>query len=167
MSEYTITHPQFWRDRLKSAIKQGEIHRAIFDCSQSDWDGIQEATKKIIHETIPHDARILDAGCGIGSLIECLGERDEEKYTGVDIFPDLLAIARIYYPKYLFVKDDIRDLVTTKNKTYDFVVARSIFGMFELYVGQRESDRIKRELIRVGRHLLILDYPEPDKYKII
>ncbi len=74
------------------------------------------------------DARVLDVGCGFGDLYGYLRERgaDGVRYTGVDINPSLLAVARERYPDARFVEADF--LAGGFTEPADFVFTSGMFN---------------------------------------
>lgn len=74
----------------------------------------QEYRFAIVNSHIPlHGASILDIGCGFGDLIDYCNAHNltTTSYTGWDINPDLLEVAREKHPLQKF---DLVDLSTTK-----------------------------------------------------
>ena len=65
---------------------------------------VQEAqyaqTKKFLKDKLPQDKSVLDYGCGVGRLSELF---NPELYTGIDISPEMLKIARKTHPEYTFL----------------------------------------------------------------
>ena len=54
--------------------------------------------------------RILDVGCGSGRLANVLKEYNYIKYTGIDITPSYIELAKMTFPKYAWQVGDCRDL---------------------------------------------------------
>ncbi|MHB8836601.1 MAG: class I SAM-dependent methyltransferase [Candidatus Methylomirabilia bacterium] len=74
---------------------------------------------------------VLDFGCGKGDLCGFLRERGVScAYTGVDLHPDLIALAKRKHPGAQFVARDIEE--EPLGMTFDVVVA---CGVFNLRVG--------------------------------
>jgi len=54
------------------------------------------------------NASILDVGCGVGHLVEYLIEIEYRgNYIGIDTLPEMVMIAREYYPNWKFQESDI------------------------------------------------------------
>jgi len=67
---------------------------------------------------------VLDYGCGTGSLYPFLKQKfNGAKYTGIDISPDMLKVAKESYPDGKFIEADGENL-PFKNKTFDLVIVR-------------------------------------------
>lgn len=86
--------------------------------------------------------KILDVGCGFGDLYFFLLKRGiKVNYTGYDISPKIIELARKNYPK---LKLEIKDiLVDSVNEKFDYVFSSGIFNY-------RISNNLKfaREMIR-------------------
>ena len=65
-------------------------------------------------------ASLLDVGCGTGDLAGYMQERDLKSYTGMDIFPMSLDLARMKYPASEFIADDF--LAHDFKQKYTYVV---------------------------------------------
>ena len=74
-----------------------------------------------------HGARLLDLGCGTGSFFDHLRERDVEvDYTGYDISPELIEVARARHPDARFHVCDVqRDGI---GGSFDYIVASQVFN---------------------------------------
>jgi len=74
---------------------------------------------------------LLDFGCGTGDFLGFLRSRGIDcAYTGVDIHPDLIALARGKHPEAEFLARDIEE--EPLGRTFDVVLA---CGVFNLRVG--------------------------------
>jgi cyclopropane fatty-acyl-phospholipid synthase-like methyltransferase len=63
---------------------------------------------------------VLDVGCGLGDLYTFLKKQNMHvEYTGIDIVPDFINLARIQFPTRHF---ECKDIFTVSEK-YDYVVA--------------------------------------------
>jgi predicted TPR repeat methyltransferase len=90
----------------------------IYDsCKSSFWDKYCE----LIHPHLEVDTSyILDLGCGTGLAIDYLS-CTADRYLGVDLSPDMLAIAREKHPDYNFVLTSI--LTIDFPQKFDFVLS--------------------------------------------
>ena len=71
---------------------------------------------------------LLDFGCGKGDLYGFLRDRGVPcAYTGVDIHPDLIALARSKHPGAEFLARDIEE--EPLGRTFDVVVACGVFNL--------------------------------------
>lgn len=156
-----VESPEFWKMRVRSAFARGGmLHQAILDDSYDLWAYSQGETAGIIRNHLTAGVSVLDAGCGYGALLDCLEEvKLEVRYTGVDISPDLIDLARERYPGRAFQVADLRKLPFSDG-AFDWAVCRSVQGMIRLNVGQEAWDQMEAELRRVARRLLLIGYPE-------
>jgi SAM-dependent methyltransferase len=70
---------------------------------------------------------VLDAGCGRGDFLQYLRERDfSGRYSGVDLVPELIEVARTRYPDVTLIAADILD-PDLALEPHDYVVAAGLF----------------------------------------
>ena len=150
---------EFWRRRIFESIATGKmLHQIIYDDSYDLWKYIQGETGGDLKRLILPGSRVLDAGCGYGALLCCFQEAKlKVDYTGVDISPDLLELARYRYPDRQFVLADLRSL-PFKSRSFNWAVLRSIKDMIVDNVGESDWQLMDREIRRVARSVLYLEY---------
>lgn len=70
---------------------------------------------------------VLDIGCGTGAMLRIVHEkRPGMKLTGIDVSPDMLAIARRNAPKTKIIEADIAAIVTPPQNTFDAVLSLNV-----------------------------------------
>ncbi|MDX8549484.1 methyltransferase domain-containing protein [Methanospirillum sp. J.3.6.1-F.2.7.3] len=70
---------------------------------------------------------VLDVGCGFGDLLKYFkNENIHIQYTGIDLNPDLVAIARDHHPEANFVIADFEDGFF--DNKYDWILSSGIFN---------------------------------------
>lgn len=77
---------------------------------------------------LPEGASVLDIGCGFGDLLEYFRSKGSGlRYTGCDISPDVLEVARNRHPDAQF---DLRDILDEPypERSFDFVLMSGIFN---------------------------------------
>ncbi len=92
----------------------------------------------------------MDVGCGFGDLYRFLSKRKiNVKYTGIDINPKLLSVARKQNPQCLFEK---RDLLKDKfgENQFDYVFGSGIFNA-KLENNELFTHEMISEMFRIGR----------------
>lgn len=158
-----VSDPAFWKERLQLAKKNGQQHYSVYLCNPTKWQAIYEAHKMILRKEITTTGKVLDAGCGFGRMAALF---DPNKYTGVDISPDLLVIAKRENPKKYFALEDLKSL-PYKDLEFDFAFCISIKQMIEGNLGKPEWQKIEKELKRVAQKVIILEYEEPELYTVL
>lgn len=74
------------------------------------------------------DSSVLDVGCGFGDLYGFLNRQGwHGAYTGIDIVPGLLRVARQQYPGIDVREADVTD-EAERSQSFDFVVASGVFN---------------------------------------
>jgi SAM-dependent methyltransferase len=73
------------------------------------------------------ECTVLDVGCGFGDFYSFLRKESlPVRYTGYDINPRLIEVARQKYPEAAF---EVRDILTEEFDTFDFIVSSSTFNL--------------------------------------
>lgn len=159
-----INNIEYWAYRLSEAEKADNLQYSVYLTNKTNWNKIWEIHKEIFQKVIPKGTKILDAGCGYGRMSE---DFPENSYTGVDFAPALIEKANTLYPDKKFVIAEL-DKLPFKKKEFDWVICASIKGMIIGKSSLEHWQRIEKELKRVGKKILILEYSfDPDEYEII
>jgi len=148
----------FWKERIEGA-KKGREHYSVYVTSDGDWKKLNQVHKDILAKVV--SGKVLDAGCGYGRTSEWIDD-----YVGVDFSPDFIALAQKNYPNKEFVQADLREL-PFGNEEFDWAICTSIKEMIVNNMGKSEWDKMEKELKRVAKKVLILEYTEPEKYFIL
>lgn len=159
---------QFWTERLDYAKGAGQLEQAIgrgFEFGAK----IDPVHRVIIEKEIKPIDKVLDIGCGYGRTAHWF---KDEQYTGIDFVPEFIEIAKELHPNKIFQVMDVRQLFPFKDKSFDWGVLISMKGMIIREMGQEVWDGIQKELSRICKKLLILEYgnnqkEEAAKYDII
>jgi len=154
----SINDSAFWKQRLEKALENQEIHRSVFDIGVEKWNHIQKTHKQILPRYLRPGMRVLDAGCGYGSLLEILPSDIE--YLGIDASPDLIREAEQRHPNHQFVKANLRYLPSSTG-LFDVVICRSIKGMVCEHLGESVWNVIQDRLLSVAPRLILLNYSDP------
>jgi 2-polyprenyl-3-methyl-5-hydroxy-6-metoxy-1,4-benzoquinol methylase len=88
---------------LKSFAKYGVTPKALRWHSQKS---AEQRYQQIISEISFNGKSILDVGCGFGDLIPWLAKSGKVTYTGIDLMPEFIKVARGRYPEGRFVVGD-------------------------------------------------------------
>lgn len=94
---------------------------ADFDVSRKKylWPEMERFTKLVFP-----GASILDAGCGNGRLLEAFKDQ-QISYSGFDLSPDLIKLAKENYPNNNFFVHDILNKIDSADK-YDFIFSIAV-----------------------------------------
>lgn len=161
MSTLPVSDEKFWKDRIDFARKNGKFHFSVYLARQTLWDDIYTKHVEILSkETKPTD-RVLDAGCGYGRMSPLWGN-----YTGVDLSPDLLEEARKLYPSKNFMLGNLKSL-PFKDKEFDVSFCISIKQMIVGNLGEPEWKLMEKELLRVSKKLILLEYENAHEYTVL
>jgi ubiquinone/menaquinone biosynthesis C-methylase UbiE len=160
-----IYSEEFWAERLVNAKSMGEIHRSVYHCSLGQWEEIEKNHRKILADYIKPSDSILDAGCGYGRLLTLLPESWQGKYLGVDLSSDFVKQAKELHPDRLFAVCNMTDTKLDR-LSFDWAICISIRQMILSNRGEEDWQAISRELHRVAKRVLILEYDAKDKGEI-
>ena len=156
-----ILSESYWRDRLAVQGKD-ERHKAIFITPKSNWDAIAEAHRKILAQHIHPEHTVLDAGCAWGRLLDLMPADWRGYYLGVDLSPDFVDLAKREHPGKPFRVADLRQMPFLLDDTFDWCILISIRPMVKRNLGNEAWDEMEKELKRVTRNLLFMEYDVND-----
>lgn len=154
-----VSNEEFWKKRIEDSKKYGDIHHSVYISSGSLWKNIEEAHKDILNTY--KDDKVLDAGCGYGRASQWFSN-----YTGVDLSPDLLAKAREFYPYKNFIQARLENLPFEDNE-FDMAFCISIRAMIIGNLGEEAWLPMEKELCRVAKRVLILEYENPKEFTLL
>lgn len=149
---------EFWKKRIDEAKKINHLHYSVYLANDRIWAKILEAHMQVINKVIQPTDRVLDAGCGYGRLSPIF-----ENYTGVDFSSDFIAEAKRLYPEKNFEVQDLRKLPYV-DKEFDIGLVVSIKHMVIGNMGLQAWLPMEKELRRVCKKVLILEYGEMEDY---
>lgn len=159
-----IFEPDFWSRRLRVAISREQIHHAVYICDPDTWRRIAERHRRLLAGHIAPTDDVLDVGCGWGRLLSLLPYEWRGHYTGVDLSPDFIRVAREAYPELEFVLGDIRNVFEgARTPRWDWAVLVSIRDMITDNLGAEHWNAIREVLLTRCDKLLILEYTENDE----
>lgn len=87
----------------RSFAKYGAIPKALKWQSQK---AAEQRYHQIVSEISFDRKSILDVGCGFGDLITWLRKNGATDYTGIDLVPEFIKVARERYPEQRFIVGD-------------------------------------------------------------
>lgn len=154
-----IETTQFWKDRIDGAKGRGILRYSVYNTSAEDWEYICSVHKKICDHYV--SGKVLDVGCGYGRLSEWFGD-----YTGIDFSPEFISEAKRIYPGKNFIVGDIKQM-PYGDKEFDWAICVSIKGMIIRELGEAEWLKQEKEIRRVAKNILILEYSVPAEHEVI
>lgn len=153
-----VDKKSFWRQRLNLAKKNGYLHYSVYLANPDLWKLICDTHEEIMKKEIKPEDRVLDIGCAFGRISPLF-----ENYLGVDFSPDFIEEAKRLYPNKKFEIQDINNL-PYEDKSFDVGIAISMKHMILGNLGREAWDVIEKELKRVCKKVLILEYGEKEDY---
>jgi SAM-dependent methyltransferase len=148
----------FWRSRIERA-KRGNMNYSVYLANRQLWEKIEALHASVLKNTVY--GRVLDAGCGYGRISGLIDD-----YTGVDFSPDFIEWAKELNPGKTFIQADLKNL-PFKDQEFDWAVCSSIKQMVIGNLGEAEWEKIRKELLRVAKKILILEYVDPEKHEVL
>jgi len=149
---------EFWKERIETAVKP---HYSVYVIHEVGWKQIFNAHKTIISQLIKPTDTVLDAGCGYGRMSVLF-----DNYTGVDFSPDFIELATKQFPNKNFIQADLKKLPFHEEQ-FDWAICVSIKKMVEDNLGIETWESMAKELKRVAKKVLILEYEDPNPYEIL
>lgn len=150
----------FWKKRIETATSE---HYSVYVVHEAGWKKIFEKHCEIISKHIPKDANVLDAGCGYGRMSQLFTPLN---YTGIDFSPDFIARAKNKYPAYAFEVQDLKKLPYERGQ-FDWAILVSIKKMVIDNLGEAEWEKMEKQVRKVAKNVLVLEYEEPDVYEVL
>lgn len=138
----------WWSNCSKEGLKKYQ---------RKDGRGADNPTRQFILDFIQdidkEELKVLDAGCGTGVDYQNLKKLNID-YTGVDITPKVVEVAKDLFPKANFVQGDIEDLQFDDGE-FDVVFARHVIEHLESYSDAvEEMKRVADKRVIVLHHKL-------------
>ncbi len=155
-----VDRVEFWKERIDTAAKD---YFTVYVTSEGDWHRINKAHEAIIKKLIKPEDRVLDAGCAYARMSKLFSD---EQYVGVDFSPDFIEMAKRNFPAKEFLIANLKNL-PFRDDEFDWAFCTSIKAMVVNNLGQEEWDQMEKELTRVAKKLLILEYENPNPYEIV
>lgn len=142
----------FYEDRLKAA---SDPRRAVWDASEEDYERCRRETAEILKEHVREGMWILDAGCGIGELVECLPDLKNLNYLGIDYCGGFIDEARKRYPDRMFEQYNLLNLPPKSGllmlTRFDLVICRTIEGV----IGQAAWETVVENLLKLAPKVIV------------
>ncbi len=107
-----------------------------------------------LSSNIKDGAKILDAGCGNGRLIEAFLQK-HVSYFGFDNSAELISLAKKNYPAYEFVVDDILEQKTVKENFFDIIFCIAVIPHLPGKENRVKALRLLSSKLNSGGKLII------------
>ena len=98
--------------------KRPEADDALYPKLYDSIHGGSTSCLETVEEFVPESARLLDAGCGTGALVNAL----KADSVGMDISKDMVAEAKRRYPDKHFIVSDVLERSTFRKETFTHIV---------------------------------------------
>jgi len=153
-----VNKKEFWKDRIEFAEKTIE-HYSVFISNEDVWERINRDHEETFKREIKETDKVLDAGCAYGRSSIYFNN-----YVGVDFSPDFIFKAIEKFPKKKFLVADIKKL-PFEDKEFDVAFCISIKAMIASNLGEEEWLKMEKELHRVAKKVLIMEYTGSNEYE--
>jgi ubiquinone/menaquinone biosynthesis C-methylase UbiE len=160
---FNVSSLEFWKDRISTALQKGKIHHSIYEIDDSLWKAIEYRHMTLINMNIQATDMVLDIGCGYGRLSRYF---QSENYTGVDFSEDFLDLAKEINPSHKYIKADLKELPFEDNQ-FDWGIGVSIKWMVQRELGAEIWEEMEKELKRVCKNLIFLEYSDGKDHYLI
>ncbi len=122
------------------------------------WTFYVEATVRETMRRLPLDSRdrMLDVACGTGAFLQAVAAAHPKvRLAGVDISPEMLAVARQRLPVGVKLQVASADALPFRDDSFDIVVTTSAFHFFRV---PNEVLNEMRRILRPGGRLVVTDW---------
>ena len=103
---------------------------------------------KVIAELLPNDTKVLDVGCGDGSLMDLLVNKKNIKARGLELEKENVREC-IYKGLTVIQGNAENELHQFPNQSFDYVVLSQTLQAFY------NPDKVLKELLRIGRSVIV------------
>jgi|5_EtaG_2_1085323.scaffolds.fasta_scaffold20488_3 SAM-dependent methyltransferase len=160
---YNVSSTDFWKSRIEMAKSRGKIHHSIYELDDGLWGAVEYRHMTLIKKHVQPTDSVLDIGCGYGRLSRYF---DTSLYEGVDFSQDFLDIAKENFPNHTYTNADLKKL-PYKHNQFEWGVGVSIKWMIQRELGEDAWNVMEKELRRVCKNLIFLEYSDgQDRYLV-
>jgi hypothetical protein len=146
---------------LKKKVLTVSVINEVLNTMKAEdyYDDVIGMYEKILKEEC--NGKVLDAGCGYGRWSVLF-----DNYVGVDFSPDFIELAKKEYPNKTFIQGDLKAL-PFKDGEFDSAFCVSIKQMIEGNLGKDVWLEMEKEILRVSKKLVVLEYTDPENYNVL
>lgn len=138
--------PSFYEDRLR---KEVDPRMAVWNSTEADRERYQRETIEISKEHIKPGMSVLDVGCGIGELVDCLPPGC--LYFGIDYCSGFIQEAKRRYPTKCFDVVDVTKELPSARFCADIAVCRTVQGV----IGEPAWGHVVKNLLMCVPKILV------------
>ncbi len=124
---FTEKRPRIWDEAASVYRRTRQAHWGSVARNADKFRGVGEAYHRrlaqIYRTLVPPGAKVLELGCGTGSLIASL---EPSVGVGVDFSPEMITRARERHPHLSFLEADVHDVQI--RGTFDFLIAADLLN---------------------------------------
>ena len=163
-----VEDPEFWKARLQETMdtRPKELYRSVLNLTRPVMDRAEAAHRTLLRAVVQDATAVLDVGCGIGRILDCLPTSWRGNYLGIDISPELLDAARRRHPKKDFVLCRAQDVRRQTEGTYDVAIACSFKSMIVANVGEETWQKMRSAVLECAEMLVILEIGDPFRMEV-
>lgn len=111
-----------YQGEIKSSKYQAAIYIDTYYNRLLAYEGYKEETVKFLESiNVAKNSKFLDVGCGTGWFLALLRRHGWKNLSGLDISPDMLAIAKEMVPDILFLESPIQEIDESAGGGYDVI----------------------------------------------
>lgn len=142
----------------QSIVREYARLAARYDCRWARYvAGTQRELLRHIEPLLAPRSRVLDLGCGTGSLLIQLCQRQAEnlELVGLDLSPEMLSMARAKLPERVELLEGNAENIPLADRSFDLVVSCSVYHFWrhpEIVLGEI------RRVLRPGGSVVIADW---------
>jgi len=143
------------REKLRNLVRRNyEEISENFNLTRKKeiWPEIRQVADKI-----KDGDKILDLGCGNGRLLEAVKDK-KIKYLGLDASESLIKKARLNYPGYEFLVQDILDLKLEKLEKYNYIFCLAVLQHIPSRELRVEVLKKMKEILVPGGEIIISNW---------
>jgi ubiquinone/menaquinone biosynthesis C-methylase UbiE len=133
-------------------------YRDLSERYDQKWAFYIEATVRETLRRLPTDlgSDILDVACGTGAILQAVREAyPDVRFSGIDVSPEMLAVARKRLPDDTELKVASADALPFRDASFDTIVTTNAFHFFRL--PNRALQEMHR-VLRPGGRLIVTDW---------
>lgn len=153
-----IDKPEFWKERIDTAVSP---HYSVYVVGEVEWKRINKLHEQAMDAHIDSAERVLDAGCAYGRWANKF-----PNYVGIDFSHDFIKRAMEQNRDRLFMVANLNDLSVFKDGEFDWGIVVSIKRMVIDNLGEAAWEPMQREIARVCKHVMVLEYEDPENYEV-